>query len=304
MLHQPIHNCCMISRRRDEPMMGSVKPVETWLLLQYEGAMGAQALAESNIPESVKVRLNESLDTIPGVRALLIKSQVAGSESGIKFIVANGREIDPYYTQYELETYEDLLALDLHAIIENGELQGGEIADEPFYLVCTNGRRDPCCAQNGLPVFNALQEIAPKKIWECSHVGGHRFAANVLAFPHGVYYGRVNPTDAEELVMRGEQGELLIENYRGRACYEKHVQAAEAHLRRLTGKIGFRGFIFAGEENLSEGSYEVTFKEISSGQRHSLSIERSETGGMDFVSCRDDKQSPVVSYRLLDHALV
>lgn len=303
MLNQPIHNCCMISRRRDEPMMGSVKPVEIWLLLQHEGAMGMHALAESDIPESVKTRLNEIVNSRPGLRALLIKSQAADSDSGMKFILANGREIDPYYVQYELDAYEDLLDLDLKATIENGSTQGGEIAHEPFYLVCTNGRRDPCCAQNGLPLFNALQDIAADHVWQSSHVGGHRFAANVLAFPHGVYYGRVNLDEAQDLLDCGENSDLLIERYRGRACYEQHVQAAEAHLRRETGQLGLEDFHFWSAEQQDEGWWEVVFMEARTGSMHELGIEVQRSGTVDFVSCRDDKQSPTVSYRLYDHTV-
>lgn len=303
MLNQPLHNCCMISRRREEPMIGSVKATETWLLLQYEGALGAQALEESDIPQGVKAHLHAATESLPGVRALLIKSQVAGLDGKITFILASGREVDPYYVKYELEDYDDLLALDLPDLIERGLQPVGEMADEPFYLVCTNGRRDPCCAQSGIPVFNTLQELAPGQVWECSHVGGHRFAANVLAFPHGIFYGRVNPDEAGDLLSSGENGDLLIERYRGRACFEKPVQAAEARLREKTGVLGLEDYLLDGVELLAEDSWNVTFREARTGRRHVLSIEKNISDEVDYVSCRDDQQSPVIRYQLVSYSV-
>ena len=56
----------------------------------------------------------------------------------------------------------------------------------------------------------------PADVWECSHLGGDRFAANVLVLPHGFYYGQV-PGDGAELVAAHERGEVALPWLRGRA---------------------------------------------------------------------------------------
>jgi hypothetical protein len=56
----------------------------------------------------------------------------------------------------------------------------GEVSEEPIYLVCTHGRHDACCAVRGRPVAAALAAAYPERTWECSHIGGDRFAANVV----------------------------------------------------------------------------------------------------------------------------
>ena len=48
---------------------------------------------------------------------------------------------------------------------------------EPMLLVCTHGVHDTCCAVRGRPVAAALARRWPEATWECSHVGGDRFAA-------------------------------------------------------------------------------------------------------------------------------
>ena len=60
-----------------------------------------------------------------------------------------------------------------------------------MWLVCTNGKRDACCARDGVPVARALAALRPDEAWECSHLGGHRFAANVALLPEGLCFGRV-----------------------------------------------------------------------------------------------------------------
>ena len=62
--------------------------------------------------------------------------------------------------------------------------------------VCTHGRHDACCAERGRPVAAALAAAHPEQTWEVSHIGGDRFAANVLVLPDGLYYGRVSAADA------------------------------------------------------------------------------------------------------------
>jgi hypothetical protein len=102
------------------------------------------------------------------------------------------------------------------------------------FLVCTNGRRDECCSLRGAPVARALGARAV----ECTHLGGHRFAANVLVLPDNLLFGRL---DAEAAVLLADSlaaGELPLEHLRGRCALAPEQQAAEILLRR---ELGLRG---------------------------------------------------------------
>ncbi len=71
-------------------------------------------------------------------------------------------------------------------------------------------------------------------LWQSSHHGGHRFAANVLALPAGVQLGRVRPRRREVArLLRGHR--IPLDLYRGRTLYPPHVQAAEIEIRRRLG---------------------------------------------------------------------
>jgi hypothetical protein len=111
----------------------------------------------------------------------------------------------------------------------------GSPSDEPIYLICTHGRHDPCCAVRGRPTAAALAAVHPDRTWECSHVGGDRFAANLVLLPHGLFYGHVPPTRAAELVSRYDEGQVVPDLLRGAGALPPQVQAAQ-HFARAAGR--------------------------------------------------------------------
>ncbi|HET7691080.1 MAG TPA: sucrase ferredoxin [Nocardioidaceae bacterium] len=103
--------------------------------------------------------------------------------------------------------------------------------DGRLYLVCTHGRHDACCAELGRPLWQALADTAPEETWQVSHIGGDRFAANVLVLPDGLYYGRLSSADARRLVAADRAGRVDLAHLRGRCRYPFAAQAAEVFLR-------------------------------------------------------------------------
>ncbi len=102
----------------------------------------------------------------------------------------------------------------------------------PLFVVCTHGRRDPCCAERGRPLVERLAASFPDLTWESTHVGGDRFAGNLVAFPHGLYHGRVEPDEGPEIAHGYGEGRIArLDRYRGRSSDPFHVQAAEHALR-------------------------------------------------------------------------
>ncbi|MFC6157774.1 sucrase ferredoxin [Kribbella jiaozuonensis] len=110
----------------------------------------------------------------------------------------------------------------------------GSVSNEPVYLVCTHGRHDACCAVRGRPVAAALASAYRERTWECSHIGGDRFAANVVVLPHGLFYGHVPPTRAVELARQYDKGLVVPDLLRGSGAFTPPVQAAQ-HFARQAG---------------------------------------------------------------------
>jgi hypothetical protein len=97
-------------------------------------------------------------------------------------------------------------------------------------------------------------------VWQSTHVGGDRFAGNVVVFPHGLYYGRVDPADTAGLVAAQASGSLDLDRYRGRAGHSCQVQAAEHAIRESEGLLGIDDLSLVGSEPHGEDAWRVRFR--------------------------------------------
>jgi Sucrase/ferredoxin-like len=109
---------------------------------------------------------------------------------------------------------------------------------EPLYLVCTHGRRDVCCARFGVPLARALSAAHPAQVWETTHVGGHRYAANLVLLPHGLYYGPVDQASATAAINAYGRGEIAPARYRGRAGQPQDEQRDAYQRMTAAGAFG------------------------------------------------------------------
>ena len=73
----------------------------------------------------------------------------------------------------------------------------------------------------------ALAARHPGPVWETTHVGGHRFAANLVLLPHGLYYGPVTVALAAAAIDAYQRGSVVVDRYRGRAGQPQAEQEAE-----------------------------------------------------------------------------
>jgi hypothetical protein len=215
--------CAPASARRGDPLLATAAPAERFVLVEQPGAWGRNALRDSRIAAPVLARLLARCHAADA-RLLLVRRAHREPTASRAFAVADAR---PGHEAIAWGSYEDDAEL--------ADLDPMRLPDltssRPVFLVCTHGRRDPCCAARGWPVAVALTEAFPEQTWQCSHVGGDRFAANVVALPHGLYYGRVAPTDATVLAERHVQGHVTLSSLRGRSCFPPAVQAAQHFAR-------------------------------------------------------------------------
>jgi Sucrase/ferredoxin-like len=169
------------------------------------------------------------------------------------------------------EAYDDLRELDL--------AKAGDEVDEPLFLVCTHGKHDPCCARKGRPLFEALEEqLEPETVWQSTHVGGDRFAGNVVCLPHGVYYGRVGREEAVDVLDTYLAGVISLAHYRGRSCHPFPAQAAERSIREATGFVAIDDLRFDGER---DGVFSFLDR---TGARHERRVVV-ELGAEDYLTC-------------------
>ena len=121
----------------------------------------------------------------------------------------------------------DVTGLDLAGLAAGREPNLGSAVGEPLFLVCTHTRRNACCARFGGPLAQALAARYPGQVFQTTHLGGHRFAANLAILPHGLYYGPVGIDEAMAAISAYQHGEVTPRRYRGRAGQPRPVQEAE-----------------------------------------------------------------------------
>ncbi len=215
--------------------MAGTAPAETrWLLVEHAGPWARRAVAESRLPEAVRTRLAALGDQ--GVRVQLVRRPgsaqpgLAGPDTGGATVLSLDLSADrAVVREGRLDDVEELVDLDPDTL---------PVAEGPLLLVCTNGRRDVCCAEVGRPVAAALSRRWPHATWETTHLGGHRFAGTLLVLPAGLLLGRVRADDAVAVVEDVLAGRPVPSRTRGRAGRTPAAQAAcldRAAAHRLPG---------------------------------------------------------------------
>lgn len=223
--------CASRSRQRAEELHGTASRARRWVLFEQPGPWGSDALVESGLPDEVAAHLQMLAQALPA-RVLLLRRTGGITAGRSRTLLAGRGELHgSWLERIVLDDARDLLDVDLTGVA-TGSSVGGEPVTDPLYLVCTNARHDPCCAEFGLPVARALREVVGDRAWECSHVGGDRFAGNVVCLPDGIFYGHLDPNGAVRAVTAHEDGRLLLEHLRGRSTLPFVVQAAESLARR------------------------------------------------------------------------
>ena len=294
--------CSELSRRSGESVTGTASTGAVWLLLEYPHGWGRRAFEESALPAEVKKFFEDATARIRHSRLLLVKTDRGRADARMSLFVVRCRERAPFTVRLRVERYYDLLAYDLGAVAAGRDLQGGEPEPGPLFLVCTHGRRDKCCAKFGVPLYNALRELAGDAVWQSSHVGGDRFAGNLVCFPHGLFYAHETPETGRRAAEEYRAGRVPLEKFRGRACYSHFIQAAEAFVRRETGLAGVEALRFLSAEPAHADAWRVRFAERGAGRLHEATVARRASDFSNPITCHAAGPSTVPQFFLEAYA--
>jgi hypothetical protein len=273
--------CSDESRAHDEPLYATASRVDHWLLVEYRSLWSHDAFAGSGLSEQVKQHLKEQQSARPRSRLLFIRSRARRGLPGLVAFSATSRESELELRRVEFEGYPDLTRLDLAG-------GAGEPVQHPLLLVCTHGKHDPCCARYGRPVYDALaEEVDPDWVWQSTHVGGDRFAGNLVCLPHGLYYGRLDGPAAASVLDELLAERVELDPYRGRSCYSFAVQAAERAVRRDTGLLGLDDLRVVAAHRRDDGAWTVA---IAARGRGIEEVDlREELGELVHLTCGADE---------------
>jgi hypothetical protein len=278
-------------------LAGTAPPTRRWLLLEHPGPWRIDAIAGSGIDPDVLSALTSRAGS--DTRVLLVRRPGRIDRQASRSWILAGLDFDTASGPWRED--KDLLAA-ADALINTSARPTGQ--PRPIILVCTHGIHDACCALRGRPVASALASRWPELVWECSHIGGDRFAPNVVMLPDGFYYGNLDPEHAVETVEAHLDGTVLPDRLRGMARFLPPVQAAAIAAYQRFGPLGLSDITVRATEHIGphHGHGSETFVDlvIEPQQRtlrvHVLSVRRADAQ----LTCRAPRETPATEYRIVD----
>ncbi|CAO2835677.1 unnamed protein product [Amaranthus hypochondriacus] len=238
---------------RQSNLLGTVQFYRRHLFLCYKNP--------PNWPPSIQAA---EFDRLPRLLSAALASRKSDMNNETRLTICEGRDgtetsngdvlIFPDMIRYRRLTHFDVDTFVEEVLIKDGEwLPGNPEKLKGWYIfVCCHGSRDRRCGVCGPPLVARFKEEVNLRglqgkvsISPCSHVGGHKFAGNVIIFGSrgdrkvtGHWYGYVTPDDVpnllEQHVLKGEIVEWLWRGQMG-LSEEEQQRAQELRLHNKEG---------------------------------------------------------------------
>lgn len=233
--------CADAARRRGDPIVGTAPHGSVWVLIEYRGSWPVNGFDGLDLEPETKALVYSGAQALRA-RVLLIRRHGRRRPEGPgRWAVLRYESSGAYRQRWGTWSRDEDLAEIAEALKAPGEL-----GRPPVVLVCAHGQHDTCCAVRGRPVGRALSERWPDLVWECTHVGGDRFAANVVVAPDGVYYGGLGAGSSVTAVEGHLADRIQAAHLRGYTDLFPPQQAAVAALLRRFGPAGRHDYAVAG----------------------------------------------------------
>jgi hypothetical protein len=291
-------DACSVSwDRAGTSAYGTAAVAQFFVALEQPGPWGRNALRESHLG----ARLGEDLETRcqeRGGRFVLLRRPGSHPDTGgpatVLLAHAGTSTSEAWLLRAVLDEPRRLVDLDWEALALGhrtavaASLPGASEAP-PTLLVCTNGRRDVCCATRGRPVAAAAAALAPDRVWESSHTGGHRFAPTGVLLPWGQTYARLDDDLAAavletSLSARTPMAALGPAHDRGRSAVPAAAQCAESAIRSRIGEPDLTALTTEVSQIDPAGDDEVVVRHRD-GRAWVVTVTRRSTGDARPESC-------------------
>lgn len=284
--------CSAASRERGDLPGGTASTVRAFLLLEHPGPWGVEALRDARLPDGLGEALARKARDAR-VRPLLVRRPAGRRERSTAVFAASCLPTGTRLESGVLSDPREVLDLDL-AGLRGGSTSGLAPHEGNVLAVCTHGRHDACCAERGRPVAAALALAHPEETWEVSHIGGDRYAGNLLVLPDGLYYGQLGPAAALEVAGAHARGHLELDHLRGRTAYPMPVQAAEIAVRRTLGET--RRDAVRWLRQSVDGPMTVADFDVA-GELWTVRV-RTSQGPPALLTCRATRDNPTPEHRI------
>ena len=287
--------CSLNSTDLQEDIFATASYFTKLLLVEYNFPWPEDPLTNNLLPQEVNDYLLHFKKASRANRVLFVKNKQKANLQINVFAINNLWE-QPYTNHFILTDHKELLNFSETALFsQTHENKFPEL----MYLVCTNGKRDKCCSKFGVPIFKQLSQLAGN-VWECTHVGGDRFAPNVLALPYCIFYGALSIEDLPALVELTNGQKIFLKKYRGRSCNTMIEQAAEYYLRHQQNNLNIFDYEIVNSGENSPGYFEVEFRNTNTGALKLIKIKRGQALIKRRLTCNSAKEEYPLTYQLME----
>lgn len=251
--------CSAQAREAGESLAATASFGRRWLLLEVAGAWGPNAFRQSPLLDPALGARIERRAAADGFRLVAIRRPGRARHAGTprwRWARVDATPGGESVVWGEADGGADYLTAPFS--------QPGTVSQEIVVAVCAHGRHDQCCAARGRLVAAALASSDPDGVWECSHIGGDRFAATLLLFPHGINYGWADTLGPQHLVDEYRAGRVVLPGLRGRCAFNFLEQAAQDAARRAYGDLRVEAYQPVRSGRRADGSWEVVLADLAS----------------------------------------
>lgn len=305
---QPADDACSVQWDRDATSAyGTAARARFFVVVEQGGPWGRDAARQSHLDVEVGAELDARCASAGG-RLLLIRRPGRHPASppphGYYLGYAGNGQIAAWLVGGHLSDPSALLRLDWSALAQGRRAPvahsvPGATRAEPQLLVCTNGRRDVCCAVRGRPLVAAAHRLTPDRVWEVSHTGGHRFAPTAVLLPWGQGYARLDEQQVGRVLESSRTGQTPTEllgprHDRGRSALDPAAQCAESHVRAAIRETRIES-LSCGEPVPNGAGFTVPVAHVD-GRGWLVHVDRATTGRSRPESC-GKRAIDVVEYR-------
>jgi hypothetical protein len=233
--------CADAARRSSADPIGTASNYKTFIAIECPPPWTPNEFDSKFVPENLRSLgkwINDDYDQFQ--TCLLLIHHAASRQPDVTRILIFDQDsgLTRRYRSLEFHVADP----DKIAPLISDHLAGSSITAVPItnsfrdIFVCTHGSHDKCCARYGYPLYREALSVANRlslddvRIWQASHIGGHRFAPTAIDFPEGRYYGHLDPSSLSSILTRTGDIYALRRVYRGWSCLPWAVQALEREL--------------------------------------------------------------------------
>lgn len=305
--------CAESSRQSGVDIIGSAPTHEQYVLVECSAPWESYDLDSTSIPANLRGLGEEIYSDYDHfkTRILLIYNENLKQENHVKLIILRKNlGLLSSYSKQEFWLTDINQVAPLVKDYLAGNQPNAERVESPTrdILVCTHGSHDKCCAKYGNPFYRqALATVSDLslsqvRVWQASHIGGHRFAPTAIDFPEGRYYGYLDSESFASILTRTGDIHSLKNVYRGWGILPLPAQILERNMILQYGWDWFKYKVIGQiiEQNDSEtfNRVELTF-ETSQEEQHTYKADVIADENKTIYlkgSCNSEKESQVTQY--------